>query len=79
MSVPVRLELGWEGDQRFAGRAGEAVVRLDGRGESGPSPVQALAASLAGCMAIDVVHLLRDPTVALIAPISPRSLGPPRA
>ena len=31
---------------------------LDGRDEAGPSPVSALASALAGCMAIDVVHIL---------------------
>jgi putative redox protein len=64
VAAPVRLELAWEGDQRFAGRAGEAAVRLDGRGEAGPTPVQALAFSLAGCMAIDVVHILGKGRVA---------------
>jgi len=58
MSASVRLELTWEGDQRFSARAGAAVVRLDGKGEAGPTPVQALAFGLAGCMAIDVVHIL---------------------
>ena len=31
---------------------------LDGMNEAGPSPVAVLASSLAGCMAIDVVHIL---------------------
>jgi len=70
MAAPVRLELTWEGDQRFAGPGGESVLRLDGRGQAGPSPVQALAFSLAACMAIDVVHILtkgRFPPAALRA------------
>jgi putative redox protein len=56
---PVLVELRWEGDRRFTGRAGSTALVLDG-GDShaGPSPVQALAASLAGCMAIDVLHVL---------------------
>jgi putative redox protein len=33
-------------------------MTLDGRREAGPSPVQALAAALAGCMAIDVVDVI---------------------
>ena len=31
---------------------------LDSAGRAGPSPVQALAAALAGCMAMDLVHIL---------------------
>jgi putative redox protein len=31
---------------------------LDGMNEAGPSPVAALASSLAGCLAIDVLHIL---------------------
>lgn len=32
---------------------------LDGDGTAGPSPVQALAMAVAGCMAIDVVDIVR--------------------
>jgi putative redox protein len=56
---PVRLELAWEGDLRFAGRVGETRVLVDGRGEAGPSPVGALTLGLAGCMAIDVLDILQ--------------------
>lgn len=31
---------------------------LDGQGAAGPSPVEALALALGGCMGIDVVHIL---------------------
>ena len=31
---------------------------LDSAGVAGPSPVQALAFALAGCMGMDVVHIL---------------------
>jgi putative redox protein len=55
---PVTLDLTWEGELRFAGRAGQAEVVLDGAAVAGPSPTQALAFGLAGCMAIDVVHIL---------------------
>jgi putative redox protein len=54
----VVVELSWDGHQRLTGRAGDAPVVLDGDHQAGPSPVQALAASLAGCMALDVVHVL---------------------
>jgi putative redox protein len=55
---PVEVELAWEGDLRFRGRAGQAAVVVDSDGSAGPSPVQALALALAGCMSVDVVHIL---------------------
>jgi putative redox protein len=55
---PVTLELEWEGDLRFAGRADGVTLVLDGDKAAGPSPVQALAFALAGCMAGDVVAIL---------------------
>jgi putative redox protein len=54
----VDLELIWEGRQRFAARDGELALTLDGERQAGMSPVQALAAALGGCMAIDVVSIL---------------------
>lgn len=53
------VELVWEHDLVLAGTAGQASMRLDSNGIEGPSPVQALAFSLAGCMAMDVVHILK--------------------
>ena len=55
----VSLDLVWEGDLRFRGRSGDVELVLDSDAQAGPSPVQALAFALAGCMAIDVVHILR--------------------
>jgi len=55
---PVEVELAWEGNLRFRGRAGPAAVVVDSDGSAGPSPVQALALALAGCMSVDVVHIL---------------------
>jgi putative redox protein len=54
----MHVELDWLGDQRFTGRASQADLTLDGKGAAGPSPVEALALALAGCMGIDVVHIL---------------------
>jgi len=62
---PVRLDLRWQGGMRFAVRAGTADVILDGDGAEGPSPVQALAAALAGCMATDLVLILKKGRQAL--------------
>jgi putative redox protein len=55
----IDLDLVWEGDLRFRGRAAGVELVLDSDGQKGASPVQALAFALAGCMAIDVVHILR--------------------
>jgi len=59
MKAPTTLELVWEHDLVFGGRSGEASMVLDSAGVAGPSPVQALAFALAGCMAMDVVHILK--------------------
>ena len=55
---PVEVELTWDGDLRFRGHAGRAPIVVDSDGAAGPSPVQALALALAGCMSVDVVHIL---------------------
>ena len=59
MKAPTSLELVWERDLVFGGRSGDATIVLDSAGVAGPSPVQALAFALAGCMGMDVVHILR--------------------
>jgi putative redox protein len=59
MTAPVTVDLDWQGDLRFAGRSGPGELILDSAGLAGPTPVQALALSLAGCMAMDVVHILK--------------------
>jgi putative redox protein len=56
---PLLAELVWEHDLVFAGTSAEATMTLDSEGVAGPSPMQALAFGLAGCMAMDVVHILR--------------------
>ncbi|MBA2302435.1 MAG: OsmC family protein [Acidobacteria bacterium] len=56
---PVTLELIWEHDLVFGGKSGDARVTLDSAGAAGPSPMQALAFGLAGCMAMDLVHILK--------------------
>jgi putative redox protein len=55
---PIEVELTWDGDLRFRGRAGQTPVIVDSDGAAGPSPVQSLALALAGCMSVDVVHIL---------------------
>ena len=55
---PLSLELVWDGRLKFTARAEDHAWVLDGRTEEGPSPVMALASALAGCIAIDVMHIL---------------------
>jgi putative redox protein len=62
------VHLEWDGDLRFKGVVDGAPVSIDGDGEDAASPVQMLSTGLAGCMAIDVVHILqkmRTPATAL--------------
>ena len=59
MKAPTTLELIWEHDLVLKGRSADATMVLDSAGQAGPSPVQALAFALAGCMGMDVVHILR--------------------
>jgi putative redox protein len=56
---PTVLELIWEHDLVFGGRSGDVRLTLDSSSSAGPSPMQALAFALAGCMAMDVVYVLR--------------------
>ena len=55
---PTTVELIWEHDLVFGGRSGNNQLALDSASSAGPSPMQALAFALAGCMAMDVVHVL---------------------
>ena len=59
MKPPVTLALVWERELVFAGRSNHAAITLDSAGEAGPSPVQAMAFALAGCMAMDLVYILQ--------------------
>jgi putative redox protein len=54
----IELDLDWQGGLQFSASAGEQQIIIDGEKENGISPVQALATGIAGCMAIDVVHIL---------------------
>lgn len=59
MSLSTTASLQWRNDLRFEARSGRIELMLDGDGTAGPSPVQALAMAVAGCMAIDVVDIVR--------------------
>jgi putative redox protein len=56
---PILLDLEWLGDHRLRGRSGDVEMVMDSPPVAGPSPVQALAFALAGCMAIDVLVVLK--------------------
>jgi putative redox protein len=55
---PVEVEIAWDADLRFRGRAGQTELILDSDGRAGLTPVQAPVLALAGCMSVDVVHIL---------------------
>ena len=59
MKAPTSVEIVWERDLVFAGHSGDASMVLDSSGKAGPSPVQALVFALAGCLGMDVVHILK--------------------
>jgi putative redox protein len=56
---PVSATLEWTGDLCFEAVSGRSRITVDSDGVAGPSPVQTLAISLAGCMAVDVVDIVR--------------------
>jgi putative redox protein len=56
---PARVHVAWAGERRFdAGRPDGPTLRLDGSGETGQSPVDAVLSALAACTAVDVVDIL---------------------
>ena len=55
---PLVAMLEWDGEQQFTGEVGKHTVSMDGSAATAPTPVHLLALSLAGCMAIDIVHIL---------------------
>lgn len=59
--VSKRIVLRWtgQGDAFVGGVQGGVEVPIDGDGQTGPSPMDALLLSLAGCMGADVLMILR--------------------
>ena len=58
MNTPT-LVARWAGAHRFdTGRVDGPMARLDGSGESGQSPVDAMLSALAACSGIDVVDIM---------------------
>jgi len=55
---PITATLTWQGGLRFAARTATAGIVLDSDATAGPSPPEAVAMALAGCMTIDVADIL---------------------
>jgi putative redox protein len=55
----MHVELVWTHELVFDGTSGDTAITLDSASAEGPSPMQALGYALAGCMAMDVVHILK--------------------
>jgi putative redox protein len=56
---PTVVQLVWERDLVLAGACGSHTFTMDSDSQAGPSPMQALGFALAGCMAMDVLHVLQ--------------------
>lgn len=55
---PTVVDLTWVGDLQFTTVTKASRLTLDAKGIAGPSPTDALAAAIAGCMAMDVTAML---------------------
>lgn len=79
---PITSTLTWEGDLRFRAVTGPNTLVFDSDSQAGPSPPQAVAMALAGCMAIDVADIVikgRHRLTALAARMTgERAEEPPR-
>ena len=56
---PLVAELVWSDGLRFDATSGASAAVVDGDSKAGPSPMQLAAMGLAGCMAADVVDIIR--------------------
>lgn len=56
---PIQLSITWDTELRFTAMPDRVPLVIDGKSKAGPSPVEALALGLAGCMAVDVVDILQ--------------------
>ncbi len=79
---PLTAELVWSTGLQFGATSGRSAVVIDADGAAGPSPLQAAAFGLAGCMAADVVSILqkgRHPLTGLrVSLTADRAPNPPR-
>ena len=79
---PITATLTWQGDLKFRAATPRTEIILDSDSTAGPSPPEALAMALAGCMAIDVADIVlkgRHPLSALDVQVTgERQEEPPR-
>lgn len=55
---PTVANLSWKHALVFDAVSGDTSLVVDSQGREGPSPMQTLAVSIAGCMSMDVAHIL---------------------
>ena len=55
---PTVVDLVWAGRLEFAANLSKTALVIDSGGHAGPSPCELLGAALAGCMAVDLAHIL---------------------
>jgi len=55
---PTIVDLTWTDRLSFSADLSKTSMVIDSSGTAGPSPVEMLAAALAGCMSIDLAHIL---------------------
>jgi putative redox protein len=53
------VSVSWDSALEFTCQAGKHEIGIDGTTYTAPSPMQLLGAAVAGCMAIDLVHIIQ--------------------
>lgn len=56
---PTIVNVTWDSALEFTCQAGKHEIGIDGSSYSAPSPIQMFAVSIATCMAVDLVHIIR--------------------
>jgi putative redox protein len=56
---PVVATLAWKHELVFEAVTGDNAIIVDSGSQEGASPMQTLAISIAGCMSMDVAHILK--------------------
>lgn len=56
---PTIVELLWTDELSFSAKTSKSQLAVDSSGVAGPSPVELLGVALAGCMSIDLAHILK--------------------
>lgn len=82
MGDPIVASLEWKGSETFAAEVADHAFTVDGEASAGASPMQHLALAIAGCMGIDVAHILgrmrQEPDEMRIEVEATRADDPPR-